>query len=153
MSDPITFESTTPRFALPLLYAGQAQKEVFVNESLSITDALLHCAVESETPTPPATPADGMAWLVATGATGIWAGKAGMLACRQGGQWIYVSPRDGMRLLNKSSEQDMRRIAGVWRAPNMPSAPAGGGTIDAEARSAIIVLIQKLRDAGIFALA
>ena len=94
-----------------------------------------------------------MAWLVATGATGIWAGKAGMLACRQGGQWIYVSPRDGMRLLNKSSEQDMRRIAGVWRAPNMPSAPAGGGTIDAEARSAIIVLIQKLRDAGIFALA
>ncbi len=153
MSDPITFESTTPRFGLPLLYAGQAQKEVFVNESLSIADALLHCAIESETPTPPVAPADGMAWLVATGATGIWTGKAGMLACRQGGQWLYDAPRDGMRLVNKASAQDIRRFAGAWLAPNVPSAPTGGGTIDAEARSAITGLIQKLRDAGIFALA
>ena len=75
-----------------------------------------------------------------------------MIACRQGGQWIYVTPRDGMRLVNKTSAQDMRRIEGVWRAPTAQAAPSGGGTIDAEARSAINGLIQKLRDAGIFAL-
>ncbi len=152
MSDPITFAPTTPRFALPLLYAGQAQKEIFVNESLSIADALLHCAVESETPTPPAAPGDGQAWLVATGATGIWTGKGGMLACRQGGQWIYFVPQEGMRVVNKTSAQDMRRIGGAWRAPAAQAIPTGGGTIDAEARSAITGLIQKLRDAGIFAL-
>ena len=152
MTDTIVFDSTTPRFVMPLLYAGQAQKEVFVNESLSIADALLHCAIESEAATPPPAPNDGQAWLIAADATGVWAGKTGMLACRQGGQWFYIAPRDGMRVVNKTSEQDMRRIAGVWRAPDAQAIPTGGGTIDAEARSAISGLIQKLRDVGIFAL-
>ncbi|MEJ2459702.1 MAG: DUF2793 domain-containing protein, partial [Novosphingobium sp.] len=93
MRDPVIFESTSPRFALPLLYSGQAQKEVFVNEAFSIADALLHCAIEEETATPPAAPADGRNWLIASGATGEWTGLDRMLACRQSGNWIFVSPR------------------------------------------------------------
>ena len=37
----------TPRWGLPLLFAGQAQKEIFHNEALMLVDALLHGRVES----------------------------------------------------------------------------------------------------------
>jgi len=151
MSDPITFDSTTARFSLPLLYAGQAQKELYVNEGFFLTDALMHAAIESETPTPPATPVDGKSWLVATSATGAWTGQSGKLACRQGGQWIFVQPSDGMTILNKTTGQITRRVGGVWKAPTAPAQPSGGTVVDTQARDSINLLLQKLREAGIFA--
>ena len=150
MSDPISFDSTSPRFGLPLLFAGQAQKEVFVNEAHALADALLHCAIEGIATAPPASPVEGTNWLVAAAATGDWAGKVGLLAPRQGGNWIFVSPRDGMRLMNRATGQDMR-FAGTWQNPAAPASPAGGTVIDDGARTAIAGLITALRAAGIFA--
>ncbi len=62
MSDPIVFETATAKFELPLLFAGQAQKEFFVNEALSRADLLLHCAIEGETAAPPPAPQAGQVW-------------------------------------------------------------------------------------------
>lgn len=151
MSDPITFDSATPRFSLPLLYAGQSQKELFVNEGFFLADALMHGAIESELATPPTSPADGQSWLVAVGASGAWTGHSGKVACRQGGQWIFVQPTDGMAILNKATGQIMRRVGGVWKAPTAPAQPSGGTIVDSQARDSINLLLQKLRDAGIFA--
>jgi Protein of unknown function (DUF2793) len=149
MPDPITFDSTSPRFALPLLFAGQAQKEAFVNEAHALTDALLHCAIEGETATPPTTPIEGTNWLVAASPTGAWTGQAGKIACRQAGNWLFVAPRDGMTLLNRTNGQQHRYFAS-WLAPTAPAAPSGGSTIDAEARTAISALVAALRTAGVF---
>ena len=147
MSDPL-FDSRTARFDFPLLFAGQSQKEGFVNEAVARIDALLHLAIESEQAAPPATPADGQAWLVASGATGAWSGQSGKIAARQAGNWLFAAPRDGMKLLNRASGQEMR-FAGTWRVPTRPATPSGGSTVDTEARAAIAALLTALTSAGI----
>lgn len=130
--------------------AGQAQKEAFVNEAHALTDALLHCAIDGEATAPPGTPANGSNWLVASAPTGDWAGQAGKIACRQAGNWLFIEPRDGMRLLDRSTGQERHYFSG-WQVPVAPAAVAGGSTIDAEARAAITSLISALRIAGVFA--
>ena len=149
MPDPIIFDSTSPRFALPLLFAGQAQKEAFVNEAHALTDALIHCAIEGVAAAPPATPVEGTNWLGAASPTGAWAGQAGKVACRQAGNWLFAAPRAGMRLLDRSSGQEKHFFAS-WQVPTAPAAVTGGSTIDTQARSAIADLIAALRIAGVF---
>lgn len=150
MSDPIVFTSASPRFGLPLLFAGQAQKEVFVNEAHALADALLHPAIEGEADAPPAAPTAGECWLVGDMPTGAWADHGGELASYQPGGWIFASPRDGMRLLDRSTGQDIR-FRGGWQRPVAPAAPTGGSTVDAEARAAIAALVAVLIDGGLLA--
>lgn len=149
MADPIVFDSTSPRFALPLLYAGQAQKEAFVNEALSLADALLHCSIEGESSVPPTSPGDGMNWLIAADATGDWEGREGMLACRQSGNWLYIPPRDGMRVFDIFAGQE-RIYFGSWKKAVPLLEPTGGTTVDVEARAVLSNLIAAMRAVGIF---
>jgi hypothetical protein len=150
MSDPIAFASLSPRFGLPLLYAGQAQKELHVNEAHALIDALLHCAIEGMAVAPPANPAEGTCWLIAPNPTGAWIGKSGKLACWQSGNWLYTAPRDGMRLLDRSTGQD-RRFVGTWRIPVRPTLPSSGTMVDAEARAAIAAILTCLESGGMIA--
>lgn len=147
MPDPI-FESRTARFDLPLLFAGQAQKEGFVNEMAARIDAMLHTAIEAEQAAPPTSPLDGQAWLIAATPSGVWTGKAGQIAARQAGNWLYFVPRHGLRLFNRATGQFIQ-YTGAWAAPSRPPAPSGGTVIDAEARAAIAALIAGLTTAGI----
>lgn len=147
MPDPI-FDTKTARFELPLLFAGQAQKEGYVNEMAARIDALLHLAIEAELAVPPASPSDGQSWLVATGASGGWSGKSGQIAARQAGNWLFFSPRHGMRLYNRATGQFIQ-FTGIWAAPSRPASPSGGTVIDGEARAAITALLSSLTSAGI----
>ena len=147
MPDP-AFESRTPRFGMPLLFAGQTQKEGYANETTSQVDALLHCAIESETSTPPTTPVDGQCWLVGPAPIGDWTGQAGKIAARQAGNWLFFAPRDGLRILNRASDQEIR-YSSSWKVASRPDAPSGGTTIDTEARAAIAAILASLTTAGI----
>ena len=148
MSHPISFDSSSARFELPFLFAGQSQKEGFVNECAARTDALLHCAIEGEAAAPPATPVDGTSWLVGPAPSGAWIGQTGKIAARQSGNWLFFVPRDGMRVLNRASGQEIR-YHGSWKIATRPALPTGGTTIDAEARAAISALIASLTTAGV----
>ncbi|WEK45627.1 MAG: DUF2793 domain-containing protein [Candidatus Andeanibacterium colombiense] len=149
MTDPISFVSSTPRLALPLLFAGQTQKEYTVNEAIARIDAVLHPAIEGEAGGPPASPAEGECWLVGDSPSGAWAGHAGELACFSLGTWLFVEPCDGIRVLNRLTGQLRLRRYGGWASAGTPTAPSGGTTVDVEARTAITGLIAALADSGI----
>ena len=150
MPDPISFTSASPRYAIPLLFSGQAQRELFVNEAHALVDALLHPAVEGTADTPPAGPGEGDCWLVGDEPAGAWADHPGALASYQAGGWIFAAPRDGLDMLDRSSGQRIR-FRGGWQRPGTPAEPTGGTTVDAEARAAIAELVGVLIVAGILA--
>ena len=149
MSEPITFTSETGRFALPLLFSGQAQKEFYVNEALTRIDTLMHPAIEGARTTPPVAPSDGEVWLVAPGGQGDWQGKDDHLATASGSGWHFTSPQTGMRAFDESGSTFLH-YDGSWSQPAIVAHPTGGSTLDSEARAAIDAIISGLIDAGIF---
>lgn len=148
MTDPLSFASATSRFALPLLHSGQAQKEVFVNEALALTDTLLHCTVEGEAIVPAENALEGQAWLIGTGASGEWADHDDEIAVRRGAAWAFIEPRDGMRLFDLSAGRELL-FFGFWRKASLPVEPLGGSSVDGEARAAINDLVAALQALGI----
>ena len=88
--------SDTPALGLPLLRAEQAQKHVTHNEALRRLDAVVQLAVlDRDLALAPAAPAAGGRYLVAPGATGVWAGKDRQIAVWQDGAWEFLQPGEG----------------------------------------------------------
>ncbi len=86
----------TDHLRLPYLIAAQAQKHVTHNEALRGLDAVVHLAVEDRNlSAPPANPADGARYLVATTATGDWTGHDAEIAAFQDGAWMFYQPKEG----------------------------------------------------------
>ena len=150
MSDPLSFDSVSPRFGLPFLFSGQAQKEFFVNEAFAKIDGLLHGTVLGSAASEPSSPVEGDAWLVGSTPTGTWIGHANEVAMRQGGEWRFASPIEGMSLFNTGAGQTLRWLSGSWRSPSEPASPSGGSVVDVQARDAINALIVALRNSGVF---
>lgn len=148
MPDPISFASTAPRFGIPFLIAGQAQKEFFVNEAHALIDLLLHPAIEEEMDTPPVERAEGTCWLVGPDPVSDWTDHAGELAGWVSGSWVFAKPRNGMRIFDLSSQQ-LIVFSDGWHKAATPALPSGGLVVDTEAREAIANLVQLLGTAGI----
>ena len=149
MPDAVALPSTTARHDLPFLFAGQAQKEVFINEALMRIDILLHPAFVSEADAPPPDPAAGSTYLVAQDATGAWADRTGALAAWTGSAWIFAFPRPGMIARDLSTGHTLF-YDGEWRRTAAPPEPEGGDTVDIECRAALLSLLDVLRSVGIF---
>ncbi|MBX7481462.1 DUF2793 domain-containing protein [Qipengyuania sp. 6D47A] len=132
-----------------MLAAGQAQRELFVNEALARIDALLHAAIEGEASAPPIDPVPGECWLVQAPATDDWQGHEGALASWDGTQWTFCKPVDGMHVVDRSSGGRIAYVDG-WRRAARPDLPSGGATVDAEARAAIAAIVDMLATLAIF---
>lgn len=89
----------TPKFSLPYLQSGQAQKHVTHNEALNLIDALLPGVVASaSTTSPPGSPAEGEAYIVPTG--GVFGSvTVGEMAVYSGGEWVEILASFGHRVL------------------------------------------------------
>ncbi len=161
--------ANTDRLALPLLTAGQAQKEVTHNEALALIDLLLQPVVQSVAPaTVPAAPLIGQCWIVGVAATGAWAGHDGALAGWTSGGWRFSSPQDGMQVWSVADGVFVGRAAGVWLigvqvAKSLTvsglqvvgaqqaavTTPTGGAVIDIQARAALSDILSALRAHGL----
>jgi hypothetical protein len=157
----------TVRHGLPLLAAGQAQKEVTHNEAINAIDLRLQLSVLSRSQTdPPDAPQPGDTYIVPPGATGAWEGAAGKVAVHDGFGWqiylpatgavAWVADERGCIVLNDGWSSGwpitslMIGARSVLAAPpSTLSSPIGGTTVDAEARAAIVALIDALREQGL----
>jgi len=148
VAQPLTFNATTETFALPLLFAGQAQKEFYINQALLLIDTLLQGCVDDSLTTPPASASDGETYRIETGATGHWQGRDGTIAISVGQSWHYVAPKDGMRIYDRTANQ-LLFFQSIWHMASVPAEPQGGTTIDAEARATLAQVVEAMRDVGI----
>lgn len=159
----------TPRLSLPFLNAGQAQKEFIHNEALQVLDVLIAGAVEEEPrAAPPTSPSLGAAYLVGAAPTGAWAGKSQSVAAFTSGGWRFIAPVEGMTVYVKADGRWANYRLGAWemgvlrgsslnidgqqvvggRAGAIGS-PAGGSTVDSEARAAIAEILSAMRTHGL----
>lgn len=89
--------TTTGNLGITLLEQGQSQKEVTVNEALTILDAVIGGGIiDKDLATPPVSPATGARYIVAASPTGAWSGKAKNIAYYFNGGWRFIPPSEGV---------------------------------------------------------
>ena len=111
---------------MPELSVGQAGKELTHNQALAILDQLAQAVVvDKDLATPPGSPANGAMYIVATGATGAWAGQSGNLAfwLTSVGAWTFAVPVNGWSVWVTDEAVRYERKAGAW----VVVATGGGG--------------------------
>lgn len=143
---------TSARFDLPLLAAGQAQKEVTHNEALSLIDLALCPVVEAVGPnSPPSAPTEGQAWIVGPLPSGTWLGAANALAGWTSGGWRFVQLPVGAWVTIRSNGLKWRRNPTAWVSSPIAPSVTGGAIIDSECRAALSAVIDALIGHGLIA--
>ncbi len=92
----------TPNLNMPEIEHGEVNGDTTHNEGLQIIDLHGQSIVEARTATPPGSPTEGQAWIVAPSATGIWVGQDNNIAHYYGSVWNYYTPQQGWRFYNKA---------------------------------------------------
>jgi len=106
---------TTPNLLLPFIQAAQAQKHITHNEALRLLDGLTQISVLDRGFTaPPGSPAEGARYIVASGATGLWAGWDGDVAFYAGSAWLRLPARTGWVVWVQDEARVVVRIGSVW---------------------------------------
>lgn len=161
----------TERLLLPMLIAGQAQKEIYHNEALHLLDALVAGAVEGPPQDdPPASPSSGQCYIVGGSPSGEWSQYPNNVAVFSGAGWRFIAPVAGMSLLVKTSGTLATYGSAGWEVGTVRASrvivdgdqvigprgeaiasPAGGSVIDAEARLAVEGVLSVLREHGLIA--
>lgn len=112
---------TSTHLGLPYLLAAQAQKHVTHNEALRLLDAMVQLSVLDRTrTTPPASPADGDRHLVASGATGLWAGWDLNVAFWVDGVWLRLVPRQGWLVWVAAEQVFLVWNGSAWEPVGVP---------------------------------
>ncbi len=89
---------------------------------------------------PPASPAEGDRYIVASGGTDAWDGEDGNVATFVDGAWAFAVPAEGWLAYDLNSETVLVFLSGVWTAAGLPTTVDHLGinaTADATSRLAV----------------
>lgn len=89
--------TTTPRLGITDLTSGQAVPETSVNQMLRTAEqgAGAFIIKDKDLATPPGSPADGDAYIVASTPTGAWVGHTGQIAFYLSAAWVFITAIEG----------------------------------------------------------
>ena len=123
--------TNTPNKAFPLVPQNVLDPAAGLNLVIHILDALVQCSVINMVETaPPSGPSDGDMYVVASGATGDWAGHDGDVAyyVEASGTWeFYTAGAQVFLLLNNDDGGFYKYTGSAWvLAAGLPDAPSDG---------------------------
>ncbi len=102
--------SETFNLGLPFIDGAQAQKHVTHNEALRKLDVHIHAHVlRRDLTSPPATPQEGDAYLIASNAIGLWLTHDNEFSVFQDGAWTFSTLKAGFTTWISSDE-----VLSVW---------------------------------------
>lgn len=106
---------TTPRLGAPELVVAQDVPETTVNEQIRFVEqgASRFIVKDKDLATPPGSPSDGDAYIVASSPTGAWAGWVGRIAFYMSG-WKSISPIEGMRAYVQDEDGEYEYDGSAW---------------------------------------
>lgn len=126
--------STTPQLGIPLAPEGVLDPGAAMNLALEVIDVLASAGtvavLDMNRTTPPGTPADGQQHIVASGATGAWAGLDNRLVryVAEGDYWQDFTP-GGFKLVLDRSDGALYRWTGAAYAPVTGGGGGGASTV------------------------
>lgn len=107
----------TSHLGIQLLSEGQDGAEVTTNEAINKLEnfSTRIVVLSKSTTAPPGSPTDGDAYIVPSGATGIWSGKTNQIALYLAG-WAYWTPREGWRAYSQDDNSEVVYDGSAWTA-------------------------------------
>ena len=151
--------STTPKTKLTELSSTAANQAPVVNADWAIIDQLLDGTVkDKDLATPPGSPEDGDAYIVASSPTGVWSGKTNQIAYYRAsaGAWQFIVPRAGWTL-RVADELDTNAVPKEYgytgSAWLLSGAGFSGGTISSALNEAPLVTLASAATVNISAAA
>lgn len=112
---------TTPILDLDEWEEAQAQPNIVVNEATRWLECFAALVVASQSVTDPPSGVDGDRYIVAPGASDVWAGHDGQVALFMGAAWAFRAAPEGAIAYVQDESASFRYLAGVW------TEEAGGG--------------------------
>lgn len=106
---------STPRLRIPELVSLQEMNVATWNEALVQLDAFVDLYLLGQfVNTPPASPADGDAYLIGGTPTGAWSGYAYKIASCLDGAWNFYTPFNGLRAYVATTGAFIVYVNGQW---------------------------------------
>jgi hypothetical protein len=152
--------TTSPLLGTNLWDSGITQPDLVFNDAIRQYDALIAGLILSRTTdAEPGSPSEGDAYIMTGSASGTdWATfDEHDIAVFSGAVWKQYAPGGRVQMLVDDDNEIVYWTGSAWAvgvvltADSKISDPAGGGTVDAEARTAINAIIDALESHGITA--
>lgn len=128
--------TATSKLGLELLQNGAANQTLANLTFAQLNQLVQMAAVDKDLSSPPGSPTDEALYIVASGASGAWSGKAGQLAywLSASSAWQFIAPREGMIVRVLDEHEFYTYDGSTWTI--LATGGGGGGTTQTVSSSA-----------------